>query len=106
MMTDRVGGIAMMGHRRLLAARMLGTCGVASRLCCMIGRRRHAGYRHGMTQLADDQAGHQQENQGPALPAKLTHGARVQASVAARNDVGIKSQSFSEAPSYTASAVL
>lgn len=42
--------------------------------------------RHGMAQLADDQTAHQQENQGPALPEKLTHGERVQSDAASRND--------------------
>ncbi|HEY5755406.1 MAG TPA: hypothetical protein VIU34_06260 [Steroidobacter sp.] len=102
-----VGSIAMMSHRRLLAVFMLSAGWITSHLSRRrFERRRHPGDRHGVTQLTDDQTGHQQENQGPALPAEFTHGARLQANVAARNDVRIKSRSFSEAPSYIASAVL
>lgn len=97
----------MMSHRRLLAAFMLSAGWITGHLSGRrFERRRHASDRHGVTQLTDDQTGHQQENQGPALPAEFTHGARLQAHVAARNDVGIKSRSFSEAASYTPSAVL
>lgn len=98
------GSIARMWHRRrLFAAFMLGAGGIARPLSRRVLKgQRHRADRHGVTQLADDQTGHQQENQGPALPAKLTHGARVQASAATRNDVDIKSQSFTEASSYTA----
>jgi hypothetical protein len=91
----------------LLAAFMLSAGWIAGHLSRRrFVRRRHASHRHGVTQLTDDQTGHQQENQGPALPAEFTHGARLQANVAARNDAGIKSESFSEAASYTTSAVL
>jgi hypothetical protein len=38
-----------------------------------------------MTQLADDQTAHQHEDQGPALPEKLTHGRRVQSDAVSRN---------------------
>lgn len=54
----------------------------------MMGRAHLGGGadRHGMAQLADDQTAHQQENQGPALPEKLTHASRlpVQTRVAQR----------------------
>ncbi len=55
----------------------------------MMSLRAHihrVGHRHGMTQLADDQTAHQHEDQGPALPEKLTHGGRVQSDAASRND--------------------
>lgn len=58
-----------------------------------------------MTQLAEDQTGHQQENQSPALPAEFSHGARVQAGAVVRNDAGINSRSFGKEPSYKASEV-
>jgi hypothetical protein len=43
-------------------------------------------YGHGMAQLADDQSAHQHENQGPALPEKLTHGGRVPSGTASCNE--------------------
>lgn len=52
-------------------------------------------HRHGMTQLADDQTAHQQENQGQTLPEKLRHGQRVPFDVASRNDTPTGSPSSS-----------
>lgn len=99
-----VGSLALMGHGLLLAF-MLGTGGLNGHFGrCMLKRRRRCN-RHRMTQLADDQAGHQQENQRPALPQEFTHGARVQAGAATCNDAGIKSRSVSEGVSYKASDV-
>lgn len=81
--------MAMMGHGLLLAAAvMLGACGIGGHLRRRMVERRHRGDRHRMTQLADDQTGHQQENQRPALPPQFAHGARVQANLAVRNVMG------------------
>jgi hypothetical protein len=52
MMTDRVGAACVLGTGSI-------RCHLSRR---MLHWRRRAGHRHGMTQLADDQTGHQQEN--------------------------------------------
>lgn len=92
-----VRGIAGMMCRRRLAAFMFrtssGICRIRRHLGghLMMSLRAHVhphipvGNRHGMAELADDQTAHQHEDQGPALPEKLTHGRRVQSDAASRN---------------------